>query len=315
MPTRLFVATVCVLLSAGCTERRADITDTTSAADAGSAEVVVALPDRPLRFGRPPHLTVEATRKEYEPLVHHLAGAIGHPIELVVPDEYDDVPRGLVAGELDMALLTPLTYVRAKKSVEGLRLLASLLGEGSARYRGYIVASAASEIASLDDLRGKAFAFVDPGSTSGYLFPKVLLRARSILPERDFESVTFAGSHIAVARGILEGRFAGGAISSTTYQHLRSEVLSARLTILAKTAWIPLDAFVTHPSLPESVSQTLARTLLALSVRSAEGRAVLTGVTTTNGFVPGDDRAYDAVRQVAKLLEGDGGQPPADRRP
>lgn len=263
------------------------------------------LPDRPLVLGRPPHLS-RLTEREYQPLAAHLAKAIGHPIEMRVPGSYGEVTDLLVAGEMDLALLTPLIYVQARERLPSLRLLATLLGEGAPRYRGYIVTELGTGIRSLEDLRGKRFAFVDSGSTSGYLFPVVLLREAGIDPARDFASTEFAGSHALVVKRILSGRVDAGAISSTTLAHLRAEGVPADLNIVAKTDWIPFDAFVAHPDLPEAVAQTIQHTLIGLSTRTAEGRSVLTGITTTNGFVFGDDRMYDTVRKVAKTLAEQG---------
>jgi phosphate/phosphite/phosphonate ABC transporter binding protein len=261
---------------------------------------VVALPSRPLRFGRPPHL--RDTRAEYGPLAAHLSAAIQHPVEVVVPGNYDEVVTELGAGELDLALLTPFIYVKAKEKVPDLRLLATLLGEGAPKYLGYIVTRAGSPVTRLEDLAGKRFAFVDTGSASGYLFPRALLHEHGIEPERDFAAVAYAGSHPTVVEWVMQGKVDAGAISSTTFAHMKGEAIANRLTIVGKTDWIPFDAFVAHPSLPAPVADQIRETLLGLSVRTAEGRQVLTGITTNSGFVAVDDAHYDSVRAAAKRL-------------
>ncbi len=260
-----------------------------------------AFPDRPLTLGRPPHLS-GLTEHEYEPLANHLAKVIGHPVEMKVPGSYGAVTEMLVAGELDFALLTPLIYVRTRKRLPQIKLLATLLGEGSPRYRGYIVAPLGSGMRDLLELKGKRFAFVDEGSTSGYLFPLALLRAAGLEPKRDFASLRFAGGHARVVELIHAGEVDAGAISSTTLSHLRAEGVPGNLDIVAKTPWIPFDAFVAHPSVAESVAQSVRAALIALNTRTPEGRAVLTGITTTNGFVSGDDGAYDTVREVVEKM-------------
>ena len=49
------------------------------------------------------------------------------------------------------------------------------LRQGSKTYRSQVVVRADSGITSIDQLRGKKFAFVDPASASGFLFPNALL--------------------------------------------------------------------------------------------------------------------------------------------
>jgi phosphate/phosphite/phosphonate ABC transporter binding protein len=269
-----------------------------------ATEVALPLPARPLRLGRPPHLRDTGT--EYGPLAAHLGAALGHPVEIRVPGSYDAVAAELAAGELDLALLTPFVYVKAKAQLPGLRLLAALLGEGAPKYLGYVVVRADSPVEQLVGLRGKRFGFVDQGSASGYLFPRALLLDHGLVPERDFAAVEYGGSHARVVEWVLAGTVDAGAVSSTTFVHMKGEAIGNKLSIIGKTDWIPFDAFVAHPSVPEPVVTRLRQTLLTLNVRTPEGRHVLTGITTTSGFVAVDDAHYDSVRAVARRLAGPG---------
>ena len=261
-----------------------------------------ALPNRSLRLGHPPNLSVKGSQEEYKPLADYLTQALQHNVFVVVPDTYEEVVDMLVDGKLDFALLTPFLYVRAKKRLPALKPVASLLGEGSAQYRGYIVTSATSPMHEVKDLKGKRFAFVDKASASGYLFPLATLKDAGIDPERDLKEVVYAGSHRKVVDWVLEGRVDAGAISSTSFLQFRGEAISSRLFIIAKTDWIPFDAFVAHPSMPEALVAKLKTALLSLDARTAEGRNILTGVATNNGFVEGKDETYAPVRKVAEKL-------------
>ncbi|MEE8409549.1 MAG: phosphate/phosphite/phosphonate ABC transporter substrate-binding protein [Myxococcota bacterium] len=301
---RLVAIAVAMALLSACREQAKESVPTEPAKP--EPVVSVELPVRPLRFGRPPHLTAATARQEYTPLADFLGRAIDHEIVVVVPGSYDQVVDMLVRGELDMALLTPFTYVKAKRRLPSLVLIASMVAEGAVKYRGYIVTKANGEIHSVDALKGKRFAFVDKGSASGYLFPHVALLEAGIDPRRDFAEVRFAGGHPKVVQWVLDGTVDAGAISSTTFRHLRGEALFSRLEIIAKTAWIPFDAVVLHPSVPEPVARKLQTTLMGLNSQSPEGRAVLTGITTTNGFIAGNDATYDPVRRVAAQLESKG---------
>ena len=256
-------------------------------------------PTRSLRLGHPPTLSVKGSQEEYKPLAEYLSQSLQHNVFVVVPGTYEEVVDMLVDGKLDFALLTPLLYVQAKKRLPTLKLLASLMGEGAAQYRGYIVTAATSPIHGIRDLKGKRFAFVDKASASGYLFPLATLKENGVDPAHDLKDVVYAGTHHNVVDWVLSGRVDAGAISSTSFMHFRAEAISSRLFIIAKTDWIPFDAFVAHPSLPDSLVAAVRTALLSLDSRSAEGRAVLTGVTTNNGFVEGKDAAYDSVRKTA----------------
>lgn len=260
------------------------------------------LPARPLRLGRVPHLRVEATRAESEPLVAHLSARFSHPFELVVPDTYDKAVEAMVAGGLDVAVLSPLAYVLAKHRMPELRMLAQLVAEGGSEYLGYIVVPVASPRRSLAELRGARFAFVDPRSASGYLMAVDLLLRAGLDPQRDFASTVFAGSHPDVVDALLADKADAGAIASTTFSHMRNDDVGRRLRILAKSEPIPFDAVVASPALPQGFVAELEQLFLALSSRTAEGRAALAHQRLSNGFVPGDDAAYARVRAAAREL-------------
>ncbi len=280
-----------------CRERR-EPTPQAPAAPAAEPAPAPAPPTRTLVFGKPPHLPSAELRSDYEPLVRYLGAALGEPVRLRIADSYGALVDELAAGSVDLAMLPAASYVAAKDRLPSLQLIASIIGEGSPRYRGYIVVPQAKPWQSLTALRGKRFAFVDRGSGSGYVFPLALLRESGLEPARDFREVLFAGTHPKVVEWVLSGRVDAGAISSCTMHQMRSEGVAQRLRVLAKTDWIPFDSIVAHPSVPKETADRLRRVLLGLSMRTSEGRAVLTGITTTNGFVAPDDSAYDPVRAM-----------------
>ena len=58
---------------------------------------------------------------------------------------------------------------------------------------------------SFADLKGKTFCFVDPNSTSGYIVPRIILKANGIDPDTDFKATQNAGSHQNVATAVYKG--------------------------------------------------------------------------------------------------------------
>src|SRR5207244_6062947 len=84
--------------------------------------------------------------------------------------------------------------------------------DGSSTYRGIIVTRKDSGIKSIADLKGKRFAFVDPKSASGYVYPRAMLIEKGIDPETFFSETIFAGSHDRVIAAVLNRRVDAGAI-------------------------------------------------------------------------------------------------------
>jgi phosphonate transport system substrate-binding protein len=266
--------------------------------------MAAAVTERPLKLSRIPHISQETTRAENEPLAAYLSTRVGRKIALDVPKDYDAVIDGLVRGDVDIAILAPFAYVVAKRRMPELTLLAQLVAEGSGQYMSYIVTAADSPAKTLGDLRGKRFAFVDKRSTTGYLLPMDLLLSAGIRPARDFSHVVFAGSHPDVVNLVLKHKVDGGAIASTTFGQMRDARLTDRLRIIGKSDPVPLDVVVTRPGLDAAITTLLRTTLLDLSTRTEEGRAVLTSIQTlSNGFVSVNDSAYDGVRRIVDKVD------------
>ncbi|MBC7794951.1 MAG: phosphate/phosphite/phosphonate ABC transporter substrate-binding protein [Clostridia bacterium] len=266
-------------------------------------EPVARFPNRTLRLGRVPHISQETTFIETAPLAKYLATQLGRPLEVRVPRDYEATIAQLAAGEIDVAILAPLSYVVAKKRIPELVLVAQIVAEGGGQYLAYIVTATDGPVNALADLRGKRFAYVDQHSTTGYLLPLDLLMSAGIDPLRDFKSTAFAGSHPDVVELVLKHKVDAGAIASTTFGQMPKAKLRDRLRILAKSAPVPFDAVVARAALPAEYVEKLRATLLDLSTRTDEGRAVLSGVTLNNGFVEVNDAAYDGVRRVAEKFD------------
>lgn len=72
-------------------------------------------------------------------------------------------------------------------------------------YKSQFMTQADSDIQDFEDLKGKTFCFVDPNSTSGYILPNIILKAKGLNPEVDFKAIVNAGGHDKVALAVYDG--------------------------------------------------------------------------------------------------------------
>jgi phosphate/phosphite/phosphonate ABC transporter binding protein len=210
----------------------------------------------------------------------------------------------LLEGGVHFAELTPFVYIEAKKQNPDLILLATQIADGSKDYSAYLIVRDDSGIESLQQLRGRRFAFVDRQSASGYLYPLAYLHKFGIDPATFFSTVVFTGNHETLAKMIQEGEVDGGAVASTILRGMESaEPQKAKLRILAKIGRIPYSAYIATPKLSPALVDQIRVLLLGLSTRDEEGRRVLSGrKTNINGFIGVKDEHYDDVRKVAQLV-------------
>lgn len=251
-----------------------------------------------IHFGITPVLDVASLQQGNQPLCDELGRLLGTVVELQVSPSYGELGQLLARGEVAFARMSPLAYVVAKQTHPALRLLASMIADGDVDYAAYIVARADSDIQRVDDLRGRAFGFVDRTSASGYLYPLVYIWDRFGKPERFFSSVRFEGNHQALLRAVASGEVDAGATFSAALVTYGEVGLGSPFRIVAKTGRVPYDAFVAGPSLDEAQVASLQAALLGIDTRSARGRAVLGPLRHVNGFLPANDALYDPVRAV-----------------
>jgi len=218
-----------------------------------------------------------------------------------VATSYAAVIEAMGAGKTDVGWLPPFSYVLAHDKYE-VELLFVVKRFGSPFYKGQILVRADSGIESLAELKGKDFAYVDPASTSGHLYPKSLLASQGHDPEKFFRKVVFVGSHNAVALAVLKGEVDGGA----TYDDVRATVVKNypdifdRLQVLAYTQDIPNNTVTVRKELPPAIKEKIRTGLKALT-RSPEGSAILKQVYGVGGLMDLDG-LFDPVREAGRML-------------
>ncbi len=157
-------------------------------------------------------------------------------------------------------------------------------------------------IQDLAGLMGKRFAFVDPASTSGHLYPKTLLMSQGFDPEHFFKKVVFVGSHNAVVLAIYKGEVDGGA----AYDGSRAAVAKMfpdvfdKVNVIAYTKEIPNDTVSVRKGLSGDLKMRIRDGLKKLS-RSPQGSKVLKKLYGISGFTDLDG-LFDPVREAGRLL-------------
>ncbi len=156
--------------------------------------------EKTIRFGLIPSEDAVKLLKDSAPFIAALEKALGMKVKPFVAMDYSAVIEALKSNKLEIAFLGPASYVLAKDKV-GAEIDAVARGimkkTGKSSYRGLIISHPDSGINTLQDLKGKTFAFVDPASTSGNFVPRYVFDKNGIEPEKDFKTLYYSGTHQA----------------------------------------------------------------------------------------------------------------------
>jgi len=262
------------------------------------------VPERkaPLRIAVAAMISPEETLSVYQELMDHIAANLGRPVEIKQRRTYQEVNDMLGTGKLDAAILCSGTYVHAKRQY-GVELLAVPVIHGSPTYRSYIIVPSSSTAASLEELHRKRFAFTDPLSTSGYLYPVYYLVSRGRQPATFFAKTLFTYSHDNSIEAVAEGVVDGAAVDSLIYDYLQitRPALVARTRIIHRSPLMGAQPVAVPRSLDPVTKQALRELFLGLDL-DLTGRGILKKLGVDR-FIPGDDSLYDSIRKMLRVVE------------
>ena len=254
-----------------------------------------------LKFGFTPVLTEADMRAEFDPLMAYLSDAIGQKVVLYIAKNYGDLRTQMETGAVDIGSFSPFAYVDAARGGK-IRIIAQSILEGSATYRGLIVARKDSGLKTVADLEGKRFAFVDPKSASGYVYPRAMLVEKGVTPERYFKETIFAGGHDKVIAAVLEGRADAGAIYDGALGVAKAKGMQTEdLVTLVSTDPIPHDAIAVRLGLDETLAKKIQTALVDLDKSEAGRRVIANSKKKLTGHVIAEDSLFDVVRRTAKI--------------
>lgn len=256
---------------------------------------------RPLVVVLPAYYASEINVGAAVELQRLLSERVGIPVVIRSADAYghEALVRGLSDGTVDVADVAPYTFAVLEQRRIGAVPIVATVSHGSSSYGSYLVVRRGSPIQTLEDLRGKRLALVDPLSTSGYLLPIHLLRRHGFDPERDLV-VSYAGTHPKAVEQVRDGVVDAAAVSSDLL--IGNSGLAGPLRVIAKAGRIPHDVIVARHDLDPAIVARLRVTLLGLSIHDERSRAALKAFSAVDAFMPVPPGHYDEVLKLARDL-------------
>jgi len=243
---------------------------------------------------------------------------LGVPVKVFTPADYDGVIQGLLGGTLDMAWLGASAfakiYLTDAKAVD--LALTKQNVDGSTGYYSIAFARKDSGITSLEDAKGKVFAFAEPNSTSGYLVPAAELTEKYGELKQYFGEVKFSGGHEQTIVGVANGDFAAGVSWADGLGNWEDGYTSGAfrkaadaglvdmndLVELWKSKPIPEGPMVVRAALPQDVKDKVIQ-LTADLHETDKDCAYGVAAGEAKDFIPVTLDAYQGVIAARKLQE------------
>lgn len=258
-----------------------------------------------LRVGLIPSEDAQAMIRASQQVMDQLAEKTGMKVRPFVANDYNGVIEALRSGKLDIAYLGPFSYVLASSIANAEAFAVAVTQKtGKSAYHSVVITRKDSGLDSVAKLQRKTFAFVDPTSASGHLFPKSGLLADGFEPEKHFSRVIFSGSHDANIMAVANKKVDGAAVADRIFESAVAKGLikGEDFQVIWRSQPIPESPMVWRKSLDAVTKQKVSAAMAEIKGLPWGDQGVL------NGFAPTSDQAYDVVRQTAKALNLDLGK-------
>lgn len=255
----------------------------------GTGEVV------PLRIAVAAILSPEGNIESYGALADYISAKLDRPVEIVQRRTYQEINDLLEAGSVDVGFVCTSAYVRGHDEF-GLQLLVAPLIGGEMVYYSNLIVSADSDAESMADLRGTTFAFTDPISTTGRVYPTFLVHQLGETPDTFFESTFFTYSHERAIEAVAEDVADAAGVDSLVLEFVLARYPDLPIKVIDRSPAFMIPPVVASPNL--SPRQAVQIQNILLSIADDPAAIPVLAALGVDRFVMVGDGAYDEVRQL-----------------
>ncbi len=254
-----------------------------------------------IRAGVASMITPVSAVKYYQQVVEYLGQKIGVPAEMVHRTTYDEIDIMLEEGLVDVAFICSSPYVMDNDKF-GVELLVAPLVDDKPFYQSKIIVHRDSPIKTVDELHGKTFAFVDPKSNSGRLYPAYLLAKRHETPGSFFSSYLYSYSHNKSVEIVAKKRADGAAVDSIVYNFMlaTNSPYALETKVIHSSQQFGIPPVVVPPDLPPLFKSALRQVFLSMH-NDPDGKRILDGMRIQK-FVEVPDSNYDSIRAMRSFI-------------
>ncbi len=255
-----------------------------------------------IRIAVAPIVSPEKSMEMYDSFVDYVAGKLGMKSTAIYRPTYSETNDLVRYQQCDIAIVCTYPFIRGEKEF-GMQALVVPQVNGEGSYQSIIVVPKTSRAKTILDLRGKRFASADIMSTTGWLFPAMLLMDAGEVPDKFFGQHILTRSHDRSMEAVIDGFVDGAAVHGLVYSQMveGNPSILQKVKILAKSGPFGVPPIVVHPNLDPKLKQALQSILLKMH-EDASGKPILKKLQIERFVIP-DAHHFDFLRSAVGKLE------------
>ncbi len=235
----------------------------------------------------------------YTPFAEYLARELGMKVRFVPVVDYAATVEGFVAKKLDLVWYGGFTSVQAAKRTNG-NAHRLVMRQEDAEFKSVFITRPDTGTKTLEDLKGKTFAFGSVSSTSGHLMPRYFLLKNGVKPERDLKQVAYSGAHDATALWVESGKVAAGALNFLVWDKLvqTKKVDTSKVVVFWTTPPYVDYVWTVRGDLDIGLQERIASAFLKLDYANTEHRQLL-DLHRTKKYIRANDEEWTGIEEAA----------------
>jgi phosphonate transport system substrate-binding protein len=251
----------------------------------------------PLRVAIAAVISPQGALESYSPLLDYLETKLGRPVERIQGSTYAETNEVLQSGLVDIAFVCTGAYIKGSAEF-GMEILAVPEMDGESVYYSWVIVPANSSAQEVEDLRGSTFAFTDPLSLTGWMYPNYLLSQLGQRSEAFFSKTFFTYSHDRAIHAVADGFADGAAVDSLIFNYLiaREPSIAERVRVIHRSPAFGMPPVVVNPGIEPGLRAELQELLLNMP-GDPDGLTALEALGIDR-FVLTEDDLYNSAREV-----------------
>ena len=261
--------------------------------------------EKVIKMGFVPLKNSEKLVEDLKPISDYLSERLGVKVEAFTASNYIGVVEGLGSGSVDFGIIPPFSSLLAQKQSSAKPILTSKGKTGKPGYTAELYVRKDSGIKSLQDVKGKKVAFVDPSSSSGYIYPGAMLVEAGLNLDKDI-SYQFSGGHDKSLQLLLNKDVDVIATFDGVEDRYAKDFPQAKTDIqkLATSDMIPGVMVTTSGKMDKELQEKLEKALRDIE-KDPKMKEMFTKMFSITGFTDVDQDAYKKVEATAKVMNVD----------
>ncbi len=291
-----------VMINSGCIDDNSNLQVDFSKRSTDTININLDSNSSPLYIAVSAMISPKKTFLYYNQMIDYVSQKIKRKIVFKQRKTYKEVNELLENGELDFAFICSGAYVDAYAEF-GIEILAIPIVNGEPFYYSYIITNISNAFTTFYDLKNHTFAFTDPLSNTGKLYPEYLVASQGYSVDSYFSKIVYTYAHdnsiLAVNRNLVDGASVDGLVFE--YFKMKNPETVKNVRVVLKSEPFGMPPVVVRKNLEESLKNKLRKVFLNMH-KSEEGKEILSNINIDR-FELGNDQNYDSIRKMKNSLK------------